>query len=121
MAEGKEYLWHLLNNAISTPKADVINFKALRTLLEASIGHVDESQMSSLTKIQQQQQKIRDDLKNLNDEKIVVSVGLPEEGICNSTDPVALQISKMSGGRLIRNAPPSSQRKDHKSHAGKSQ
>lgn len=114
MAEGKEYLRHLLSKAISSPKADVVDFKALRTLLETSIEHMDASQHSSLAKINEKRKKIQEDLKHLDDEKLVVSVGLPEEGICVSTNPVSLQLSKVTSDRLQRSAPASSQPRDSK-------
>lgn len=110
MAEGKEYLWYLLNKAISTPKADVIDFKALRTLLAASIGQVSDDEAANLAKMKEKQQKIRKDLKRLGNEKMVVSIVEPDEGICDSTDSVSLQLTKMSGERSVHNIPPSNQK-----------
>lgn len=116
--EGKKYLWYLLNKAISAPSADVVDFKALRSLLEASIEHVSEPKGDKLTEFQKKQKKIQEEFKQLGDKKVVVSVGLPEEGICVSTDPVSLHLSGLTGKPLHDMIPRHS--RDNKVHSDKS-
>lgn len=136
MADPRGYLQGLLNKAISTPAADIVDFQALRDLLDASIDHQTQSTQDQCGDVPFQTQiinvqkadgcivlnpiaeksessgashssstaehaggsyGIRQDLIESLDgnAKVLLTVELPEEGICESFDQAKIQVSKV--------------------------